>query len=92
MTIQTIILNKTRPNELKTAQLDPYFRLLENLLAQLAKTADAATTDSTIGLSLAYAQSRIDELAAIIADTDPRLTADCFSLTIDSDYISADIA
>lgn len=92
MATNTIILNKTRPNELKTAQLDPYFRLLENILAQLAKIADTVTTDPTIGPSLAYAQSRIDELAAIIADTGPRLTADCFSLTIDSDYISADIA
>lgn len=92
MTTQTIILNKARPNELKTTQLDPYFWLLENLLAQLAKTADTAASDSSIGILLAYAQSRIDELAAIIADTASRLTADCSSLTVDSDYISADIA
>lgn len=92
MSTQTIILNKTRPTELKTAQLDPYFRLLENLLFQIAKTADEATAAATIGASVACAQSKIDELAAIIADTDPRLTADCSSLTVDSDYISADIA
>ena len=90
MATQTLILNKTRPDALRTAQLDPYFRLLENLLAQIAKVADASSVGDDI--SAGYVQAKIDELNAIISDTDPRLTADCSSLTSDSDYISADIA
>jgi hypothetical protein len=90
MATQTLILNKTRPDALRTAQLDPYFRLLENLLAQIAKVADSVGDGD--GISAGYVQAKIDELNAIISDTDPRLTADCSSLTADSDYISADIA
>jgi hypothetical protein len=90
MATQTLILNKTRPEALRTAQLDPYFRLLENLLTQIAKVADTSSVGDDI--SAGYVQAKIDELNAIISDTGPRLTADCSSLTDDSDYISADIA
>jgi len=92
MATQTLILNKTRPDALRTAQLDPYFRLLENLLAQIAKVAEGASGSDADSVSAGYVQAKIDELNAIISDTDPRLTADCSSLNSDSDYISADIA
>jgi len=89
---QTLILNKTRPNALKTPELDPYFRLLENLLAQVATIGDSNTGNLTIGGSSAYIQAKVDELTAILSDTSARLTTDCASLTVDSDYISVDIS
>ena len=84
--VQTLILNKTRPTALKTPELEPYFRLLENLLASLASASNSpAELDGSIGILEA-------RFAELLEPESPNLTADCASLKVDSGYISVDIA
>ena len=83
--INTIILNKTRPEKLKTPEFEPYFATLEKLLLQIAK-------DSTTGAAAAGLGGFIGNVDEIYTDNTPNLTADCFSLTCDNDYLTADLA
>jgi hypothetical protein len=82
--INTIILNKSRPDKLKTPEFEPYFATLEKLLLQISK--DSATGAAAAGLG-----GFIGNVDEIYTDSTPRLTADCDSITSDNDYISADI-
>lgn len=91
MAVNTRSLDKGRPDELKTKRLDPYFRQLENILADLAKNAGAGVT-SVEAASLSYLQIKFDELISVLFDASPNLTCDCASMTCDNDYLTADIA
>ena len=76
--ISANILNKLRPQALKTFEQDAYFTALEKFLRQ----AESGTGATITAVSL-------DAVDSDFYNEPLGLTADCDSLTADNDYLNA---